>query len=570
MFKHRFYTQFLGVLFFLLIPSLLSAQRNGQNEDAFNFDLTKALQGIYFQDPLGAQLASRIKPLEGIIDRESYVLGSNDLISIEIEGTQKIMVRGVLVNSQGDVILPSIGAVSVASLTIPEAEEKIKTAGESAISSTSVRISIDSPRPIIFHVTGGVPYPGKYLTLPQSRIDQAIFSSLTSGSRDLSNSIPNSSDFLKNGNYSFRSIQIFHNDGTKSEADLIEYFRTGDLSSNPFVKDGDLISVTPTNRETPKVSISGAVKADFEFEYKKGDTPALILELGGGFEEVADTSKLYIYRRGVTGIEQIVVESDNWDSFQLLPNDRVIAPFGDEFDKSASAWVYGEVNIPGNFPIESGTTTALELLQTAGGLSPDALPAAAYLVRSGGRKNEIPNQFNADLMKRTSDQYLQGLEYLDAETKLSQNQVFIDLTDNSQLQGLRIFDGDRLYIPKDDQTIFVFGQVNNPGYFGYSGTKTVNEYITQAGGFALSADKERIFILKAGNATWFKVGETELSSGDKIFVDRQPVEELNARRAYEIQKAQLKNQRTQLIMTGLTTITGLITTYLAIENFRRN
>lgn len=209
-------------------------------------------------------------------------------------------------------------------------------------------------------------------------------------------------------------------------------------------------------------------------------------------------------------------------------------------------------------------------MQTAGGLSPDALPAAAYLVRSGGRKNEIPNQFNADLMKRTSDQYLQGLEYLDAETKLSQNQVFIDLTDNSQLQGLRIFDGDRLYIPKDDQTIFVFGQVNNPGYFGYSGTKTVNEYITQAGGFALSADKERIFILKAGNATWFKVGETELSSGDKIFVDRQPVEELNARRAYEIQRAQLKNQRTQLIMTGLTTITGLITTYLAIENFRRN
>jgi hypothetical protein len=190
------------------------------------------------------------------------------------------------------------------------------------------------------------------------------------------------------------------------------------------------------------------------------------------------------------------------------------------------------------------------------------------LVRSGGQKNEIPNQFNTNLMKRTSDQYVQGLEYLDAETQLSRNQVFIDLTDNSQLQNLKIFDGDRLYIPRDDQTIFVFGQVNNPGYLGYSNTKSVNEYIAQAGGFALSADRDRVFILKAGNATWFKVGDTELSSGDKIFVDRQPVEELNAKRAYEIQKQQLRNQRTQLIMTAITTITGIITTYVAVNNLK--
>jgi len=568
--KQRFSTQFFGILFFLLIPSLLFAQRNGQNDEGFDFDLSKALQGIYFQDPLGAQLASRLKPLEGIIDRESYVLGSNDLISIEIDGTQKIVVRGVLINSQGDVVLPSVGAVSVATLTIAEAEKKIGEIAKNTLSSTSVRISIDSPRPVIFHITGGIPYPGKYLTFPQSRVDQAIFSSVTSGSRDLSNSIPNSSDFLTNGNYSFRSIQIFHADGTSSEADLIKYFRTGDLSSNPFVTDGDLISISNLNRETPKVSISGAVKADFEFEYKKNDTPALILQFGGGFEEVADTSKLFVYRRSVGGIEQIVVQQKDWETFQLLPNDRVIAPFGDEFDRSASAWIYGEVKIPGNFPISSGETTALELLQTAGGLAQEALPAAAYLVRSGGRKNEIPNQFNADLMKRTSDQYLQGLEYLDAETKLSKNQVFIDLSDNSQLQGIKIFDGDRLYIPRDDKTIFVFGQVNNPGYFGYSDIKTVSEYVSQAGGFALSADRDRVFILKAGNATWFKVGETQLSSGDKIFVDRQPVEELNAKRAYEIQRAQLKNQRTQLILTAITTMTGIITTYLAIENFRRN
>ncbi|MEQ8579110.1 MAG: SLBB domain-containing protein [Balneola sp.] len=571
MFKHYSAKNLLGILFLFICSSFLNAQNNGnQQEDGFNIDLSDVFGGFYYTDPLSVQLASRINPIEASLDLENYVLGVNDLISIKIDGAQSLFLRGLLVNPQGDVTLPVVGPVNINGLSISESEKKIEEATAPHLKNASVTITIDSPRPVIYHVTGGVPYPGKYLTYPQSRVDQAIFSSVTSGNRDLSKSIPNSSDFLTNDNYSFRSIKIYHSDGTESEADLVKYFRTGSLKSNPFVKHGDLINIIPTNRETPKVSISGAVKADYEFEYKKGDTPSLILEFGGGFEETADTTKLFVYRRAVNGIEQIVVKPEDWDSFNLLPNDRVVAPFGDEFDASASAWVYGEVNIPGNFPVVSGSTTALELLQTAGGLSPEALPAAAYLVRSGGQKNEIPNQFNADLMKRTSDQYLQGLEYLDAETRLSKNKVYIDLSDDSQLQGLKIFDGDRLYIPKDDQTIFVFGQVNNPGYFGYSGTKTVNEYITQAGGFALSADKDRIFILKAGNATWFKVGDTDLSSGDKIFIDRQPVEELNARRAYEVQKAQLKNQRTQLIMTGLTTITGLITTYLAIENFRRN
>ncbi|MEP1307182.1 MAG: polysaccharide biosynthesis/export family protein [Balneola sp.] len=567
MFKHCSSKILFSILFLFICTNLVNAQNNEQQaqQTGFNIDLSNVFGGFYYTDPLGVQLASRLKPFEGTIDLENYVLGANDLLSIKIDGSQSIFLRGILINPKGDISLPILGPVNINGLTVIEAQEKIKTASKDYIKNPEVTITLDSPRPIIFHVTGGAPYPGKYLALPQSRIDQAIFSSVTTGNRDLTSSISNSSEFLSNNSYSFRSIYISHADGSESTADLVKYFRTGDLKSNPFVRDGDLISITPLNIETPKVSISGAVKADYEFEYKKGDTPGLILKFGGGFEEIADTSELYIYRRSVSGIEQIVVKPENWDTFQLLPNDRVVAPFGDEFDASASAWVYGEVKIPGNFPIVSGETNAYKLLETAGGLTNGALPAAAYLVRGGGQRNSIPNQFNSELMKRTSDQYLQGLEYLDAETKLSKNQVFIDLTDNSQLEGLKIFDGDRLYIPRDNQTIFVFGQVNNPGYFGFSKTKSANQYISEAGGFALSADRDRVFILKAGNATWFNVGETDLSSGDKIFVDRQPVEELNAKRAYDIQKQQLKNQRTQLIMTAITTITGIITTYVAIR-----
>ncbi len=563
--KAKFITFLIILLSFTYSDSIAQRGSDNRENDGINLELSENLSGIYYNDPIGLQLAARLITLEGTIDQTTYVLGSNDLLSVKVESVQPLFLRGVVVNPQGDIIIPLIGAVKVSGLTIVEAEEKLEEVLKGQVKDPSITISVDNPRPVIYHITGNVPHPGKYISSPNSRIDQAIFSSITSGDRDITKITPNSSEFLGNSNFSFRSIKIYRANGSETDADLIKYFRTGDLSSNPFIRDGDLISINRLNRETPKVSISGAVKADFEFEYKKGDTPALVLEFGGGFEEVADTSKLFVYRRGVTGIEQLVLSPEEWDTFQLRPNDRVVAPFGDDFDASASAWVYGEVNIPGNFPVRSGETTALELLETAGGLTTEALPAAAYLVRSGSLKNEIPNQFNADLMKRTSDQVVQGLEYLDAETNLSKNQVFIDLNDNSQLQSLRIFDGDRLYVPRDEETIFIFGQVNNPGYFGFSPNKTVTQYIQQAGGFALSADRERVFILKAGNATWFKVGETELSSGDRIFVDREPVEELNAKRQYEIQRQQLKNQRIQLIMTGITTITGIITTYVAVR-----
>lgn len=532
-----------------------------------NFDL---FGDSYYSDPLGLQLANRLLPLEQPIDKSTYVLGVNDLISVKMDASKVIFVRGLVVNPQGDIILPPIGPVNVSGLTVLEAEEQIKKTAVGVIEDPGVSITVESPRPVYINVKGAVEHPGKYLIPSQSRVDQAIFPSLNDGQRDLRNtSISNTGNLLNRANLSLRNISILRNNGQRLTADLISYIRTGEKQYNPVVQDGDIITINRLNIESPKVSISGAVKTDLEIEFHKGDTPGHLLNIGGGFEELADTSFLYVFRPTAGETERIRLESSDWDTFMLQPNDRVVAPFSSETNNAASAWVYGEVSIPGNFPVRSGETTALQLLDLAGGLTEMALPQAAYLMRSGGLRNEIPNKFNADLMRRTSDQVTQGLEYLDAETRLSEDKVFIDLQDESQMSNLKIFDGDRLYIPRDENTIFVFGQVNNPGYFPFDPqSDNPYDYVQRAGGYSLSADQDRVFVIKAGNATWFRPGQTRLESGDRIFVDRQPVEELNALRAYEVQKEQLKNQRIQLVLTAITTVTGILTTYVAIQNIR--
>lgn len=569
-FAKNFFCSLTLLLFIVSTVANAQSGTSGAEQSSLNLDITNSLFGGYYLDESGLQMALQGTPYEGSIDQETYLLGTNDLITVEIKSANNVLFKSLLVNSSGEVIIPSIGAVNINDKTIAEAEELIIEASRATYKDASVSISLELPKPVNFHVSGSIPYPGKYILPAQSRTDLAIFRSIVKLEKlDEQTSIflPNyTSQLLEEKNYSYRNIIIHHLDGTSSSADLVRYFRSGHLESNPIIKDGDRISLQRTSRETSRISISGAVSYGYDLEFRRGDTPEILLSISSGFENNADQTKVFVYRRNATNVEKIIVPSDKWSTFMLLPNDRVIVPYKSETSLTSSAWINGEVVLPGNYPIINGVTTVFELLELSEGLTNDALPSAAYLIRGLELENEIPNKFNAALMMRTSDQTIQGLQYFDSETKLSQNRVSVNLLDEVELKNLTLFTGDQLFIPRDEQTVFVFGQVNNPGYFPYTNSKkSIKEYITRAGGYALSADKNRVFIIKAGNGTWFKPNETNLESGDKIFIDRQPVEDLNALRSYEIQKAQLRNQRTQLIMTGITTITGIITTYVAIR-----
>lgn len=576
--KFRCFCFCLIIVFFALFANTTYAQTNQNSIEndtrGLSLNFSTELGGLYFQDAAGLQIAIEGLPFESSIDESTYILDTNDLISVDIKGTQNFLFKSLLINSSGDIIIPAYGSIRLKELSIKEAEERLKQELEKEIKNPSVSISLEIPRPMHVHISGSIPFPGKFILPAQSRLDLAILQAVMEIKRpdgEISIYDPRyTSQLLTQTIYSYRNIEIVHSDSSITKADLIKYFRSGDLSANPILRDGDQISLKRRNRETPTISISGAVSYGYELEYRKGDTPSILLEISSGFEDDADTSKLYVFRKENEDINKILVPPSQWRTFQLQPNDRVIVPFNYEFTSPSTAWVNGEVKAPGNYPIKSGTTSVLEILELSGGLTEYALINSAYLIRGRDLRNEIQNKFNIDLMKRTSDQVVQGLDYLTLETNLSRNKVFIDLTNENELSELKMFDGDQLYIPRDEQTIFIFGQVNNPGYFPISKTKNLSvfDYIKRAGGYSLSADTDRVFIIKSGNAAWFKPENTVLESGDRIFVDKLPTEELNALRTFEIQKQQLKNQRTQLIMTAITTITGIITTYVAVRNIQ--
>ena len=167
------------------------------------------------------------------------------------------------------------------------------------------------------------------------------------------------------------------------------------------------------------------------------------------------------------------------------------------------------------------------MLQIAGGLENNALASAAYLIRESANQRGVSSvtDINMTLLSKSYDQYLEGFDYLELEEILSANRMAIDLTNNQTLSEVTLQDGDRIYVPKDDRSIRIMGQVNNPGFYAYQSEQSVTGYLQRANGMTIAADKERIFIIKAGSRSWYNPDNTNIESGDIIFVDRIPLQD---------------------------------------------
>lgn len=598
------------IIFSILISPLTLLSQDTSNNDqnpsgsrisGGSFETQSMIgQTLYFIDQVGLEFLGEAVPDADYFDRTSYVIGPQDVININITGPVSLYAQALVVNSSGYLYLPYGGNVDIAGLTIDEATIAVESAVAEELVDFELTFHVQKPRPVQIQIIGDVPNPGRYLLPAGTRLDAAITNALSQQSRNgnalkmmdntlnenlaptfnyafRSNSellMPDSensnSSSENNVRYSLRNIQIDHKWLSKStDGDLITYYKTGLRETNPFLYDGDQVYIHKLSERSPRISISGAVDSPNEYEYRDDDTIQSLLKIAGGYTDGADTTRIFLYRNrdGETSTETLSLSDQNALQKPLQENDRVVVPYTDGTRQNASAWVYGEAEIPGNFPIDNDETTIGELIDLAGGFSDQALTNGAYMIRANmsDRGVESASTLNTAQLMRTSDQLLQGFEYLEMERDLNSDQrMFIDLEDEQQLNRIRVTDGDRLYIPTDYQNIVLYGQLNNPGNYPYNSSYNVRDYITQAGGLSIAANPERIFVIKAGSRAWKQPNETNLESGDMIFVDRTPFDELNAQREFEIQMRSARRSNAQLVLTVISTIAAAVTTYVAI------
>lgn len=592
--RFRFILRFTALAILVLISHQAfaqsgSSQRSGSNTSGAA-TMSLGGEGLYYVDEVGIRIATESSPFEGFVNENEYIVGAQDILSVEVHGTIPMTWRGMVVNAEGYLIIPTIGNVFVGDVTLAEAKERVKHAIVEKIRSDKVLVTLEMPKPVNIHVVGDLSSPGRYTFPAHSRLDFAVVNllvgftskkeedseepvlklrSYTISSRSIGQPFTEDVQSFDLSQFNLRNMVIKHRNGSETNADVLAYLNGGVIASNPYLRDGDIIMIRRTDKLAPKISMSGAVKSGFTSDFRNDDNVAYLLNVAGGYDIEADSTHFFVARMMGDSIERIRIEgsASTNDSFMLHPNDRVIVPRTERSKDNQSVWISGEVVTPGSYPIVENKTSIFDVLNTTGGLTSRSLPSAAFIERT------MPNDFyysfglsEEQMMERTSDQLLDGLDYLRLERELSSRFLFVDLRDETRARQIMLKNGDRIHVPNDEKTVLVMGQVNKTGYYPYSEGMDAQGYIQFAGGYTLSAEIERTFIIKAGSREWRKPGETKVESGDIVFIDRQPTDEFIASRTYKLQKSQQRLQTVQVALSTVATLVSVVLTYIALSN----
>ena len=127
---------------------------------------------------------------------------------------------------------------------------------------------------------------------------------------------------------SIRDISIKSSNGQTRVYDLFKAQRYGDISQDPYLRPGDVITF---NRIKRVVIIDGAVERPGAYQLLDGENIKELIEIyGRGFTPIADKSRLEMVRllnsKDIAGDKIFLTESDLADNFVLEHYDEITVP----------------------------------------------------------------------------------------------------------------------------------------------------------------------------------------------------------------------------------------------------
>ncbi|NNE71593.1 MAG: hypothetical protein HKN29_14685 [Rhodothermales bacterium] len=421
--------------------------------------------------------------------------------------------------------------MDISGMTLAQARAAAIKALQGAFGQIPVNVTLSQPRQFYVHVSGAVPVPGRVLSLPVGRVSSALEMAFADTTRTP----------VTNPNYrpSLRNVSVVHRDGSESRLDLMRYYSAGQVSQNPYLRDGDVIFVPGYDPAYESVFIDGAVPFPGGYDVRPDDNVRSVLQAAGVHEAPLTPTvvRLLSYAGGderTIPLHEAIGQIGA--AIRVGPRDHISVqrprlPGG-------TATIEGMVQHPGTYSIEQGRSTMTDLINLAGGLRPEAHKAAAFLerralpdptlgMRAEDRSMPTPDLerlMSADTLAILQQLRLTDLDFLSrayfAQELRTQNRVSVNL--EAVLAGstepVILRDGDRLFVPRDDNTVFVAGQVIRPGFVLVAEGQTVDYYVQAAGGRGMHASD--VYLMRANTGEVIQGTGAMVMSGDVVFVDR--------------------------------------------------
>jgi protein involved in polysaccharide export with SLBB domain len=241
------------------------------------------------------------------------------------------------------------------------------------------------------------------------------------------------------------------------------------------------------------VAINGAVRKSGQFPYREGMTIRDLVLLAGGMDQSAylneaEVARLPQNRTGGVTATTFRVPLDSSYIFERSPDGKYLGPPGlpapsgpnpevvvqpydnvlilrqPNWELQRSAAIAGEVRYPGRYTLKTKSEKITDLINRAGGLTPDGYANGVVFYRARNGVGRI------------------GIELPDV------------LRNPKSHDNLPLQDGDSLFIPRFNSVVSVQGAVNSPVSVTYSPGKTLDYYIRAAGGPSRKADVQRAYV----------------------------------------------------------------------------
>jgi protein involved in polysaccharide export with SLBB domain len=330
--------------------------------------------------------------------------------------------------------------------------------------------------------------------------------------------------------YAIRGIILKSVNGEEKLLDLAKFRVKGDFSNNPYLKNDDVIIFPAVDLEKNFIKVMGAVNNPITFMYTEGDKLSDAIELAQGINKsYSNLDGVIIYRlnEDASQLDSIYTSLNN--NIELKRGDRVFVLGNESKRQDYKVNIIGEVINPGFYPITNNNTKIKDVIKMAGGFTSKADLSRSELIRGANAFEFLwfSEQLERLQMARMSTLIESDSLYflIDEKLRFTRGNGLVDFArifdENSPDGDFIIQNNDVIYIPQKINLIYVYGQVNKPGYLQYQENQKFNYYINLAGGKGETASD--IYIIKGKSRSWISVEDypdTKIEPGDYIWVSK--------------------------------------------------
>ena len=277
------------------------------------------------------------------------------------------------------------------------------------------------------------------------------------------------------------------------------------------LKDGDEITLTQTIKSKNNVKIIGQVKKPGDYIFYKGMKLSELIELSGGLSDTTFWKSVYqdraelIRKDPKTRFENIIevdlanIRNGNID-YNLQNQDLFIVHANLNYYEREPVKIFGEVNIPGSYPLTYQNENLKSLIDRAGGLTPSALKDGIAVFRK-------------------KDFYYDSEESSSSFSTGSPESDWIRVAWKNY--DLPLTSGDSIYVNEATRSVLIEGEVYNPGLIEYQKNKSLNYYISSAGGVTTKGDKNDIIVIYSNGIVAPKrlFRSPEIIDGSRVIVN---------------------------------------------------